>query len=113
MVKGHLNVNQRSATNPEKNLSVQIKIDCLTIVGNKATIQGIITKANPETIQDQNGEDFPLVGEAASMSVIDGGNGNENDMASQLFITGARSTFCSEEFPPIMYRTTNVVVRGG
>lgn len=110
-VKGRLINNQRSATNPESNLSVQMDIDCLTIVGNTATIQGIITKADPESVFVEGFGDFSLIGAAAVMTVTDGGN--EGDTASPLIITGARSTFCTEQFPADTYRTTNVVVRSG
>lgn len=109
-VKGNLVYHQRSS-NPENNISVHMRIDCLTVVGNTATIQGIITKADPESIFVEGFGDFFLVGAAANMTVYDGGTGNSADEASQLFITGARSNFCEIDFPPFMYRTTNVVVR--
>jgi|GEM_PF-6246780 len=111
-VKGTLIYNQRSATTPENNISVHMRIDCLTVMGTAATVQGIITKADPETVNVPGFGDFSLVGAAASMTVVDGGEGNpDGDTASQLFITGARSNFCAIAFPPEMYRTTNVVVR--
>lgn len=113
-VEGFLVYHQRSATAPENNIDVQMRIDCLTVVGNTATIQGIITKADPESVFVPGYGDFSLVGAAANMTVQDGGNGKDAaDTASQLFITGARSNFCEIVFPPEMYRTTNVVVRSG
>jgi hypothetical protein len=118
-VKGNLVYNQRSATNPENNLSVHMRIDCLTVIGKTATIQGIITKADPEfVLLDPNdpASRFDLVGAAASMTVqdevvADPSTGEVSDLASSLFITGGRSNFCEVVFPPEMYRTTNVVVR--
>jgi hypothetical protein len=111
-VKGTLVYHQRSATTPENNLSVHMRIDCLTVVGSVATIQGIITKADPESVFVPGFGDFSLVGAAASMTVKDAGEGNpDGDMASFLYITGARSNFCAIAFPPEMYRTTNVIVR--
>ncbi|HZI18559.1 MAG TPA: hypothetical protein VEY09_08175 [Pyrinomonadaceae bacterium] len=111
-VKGTLIYHQRSATNPENNLSVHMRIDCLTVAGSVATIQGIITKADPESVFVPGFGDFSLVGAAASMTVNDAGEGNpDGDMASFLYITGARSNFCAIAFPPEMYRTTNVIVR--
>lgn len=120
-VKGELVYNQRSATDPANNLSVHMRIDCLTIVGKTATIQGIITKADPEFVlldpNDPNSR-FDLVGAAASMTVqdevvVNQTTGEFSDLASSLYITGARSNFCQVVFPPEMYRTTNVIVRGG
>lgn len=113
-VEGTLVYHQRSATTPENNLDVQMRIDCLTIVGQTATIQGIITKADPASVNVPGYGDFSLVGAAASMTVTDGGNGkNAADLASSLYITGARSNFCEIAFPQEMYRTTNVVVSSG
>lgn len=113
-VKGNLVIHQRSETNPENNISAHMRIDCLTIVGNTATIQGIITQADPEFIILPDNTRFDLIGAAASMTVYDGGNGNNaQDLASQFFITGGRSNFCQIQFPADMYRTTNVTVRGG
>ncbi len=110
-VDGHLVFHQRSATNPENNISVQMKIDCLTVNGTTATIQGIITKADPEFVFVPGFGNFSLLGAAASMTVYDGGEGApDGDKASNLFITGA-PLFCGAVFPPEMYRTTNVVVR--
>lgn len=116
-VDGELVYNQRSATNPENNLSVHMRIDCLTITGKTATIQGIITQANPSFVlidpSDPNSR-FDLVGAAANMTVVDNGQGNsgeQDDQASSLYITGARSVFCTTVFPPEMYKTANVVVR--
>jgi hypothetical protein len=111
-VKGTLVYHQRSATDPANNISVHMRIDCLTVMGTAATIQGIITKADPESIFVPGFGDFSLVGAAASMTVYDAGEGNpDGDTASPLFITGARSNFCAIAFPPEMYRTTNVIVR--
>ncbi len=116
-VEGELVYNQRSATNPENNLSVHMRIDCLTITGKTATIQGIITQADPSFVlidpNDPNSR-FDLVGAAANMTVMDNGQGNsgeQDDEASSLYITGARSVFCTTVFPPEMYKTANVVVR--
>lgn len=115
-VEGTLVYHQRSATTPENNISVHMKINCLTVVGNTATIQGVITKADPEFVlldpNDPNSR-FDLVGARAFMHVVDGGNGNSPaDTASPLVITGG-GDFCSATFPQEMYRTTNIVVRGG
>ncbi len=117
-VEGHLVYHQRSATVPENNLSVHMRIDCLTVVGKTATIQGVITKADPEVVNVPGFGDFTLVGAAASMTVqdevvVNQTTGEFSDLASSLFITGGRSNFCQVVFPPEMYRTTNVIVRGG
>lgn len=111
-VKGNLVYHQRSATNPENNISVHMRIDCLSIVGNRATITGIITKADPASVDIGGGEQFNLVGAAASMSVQDNGEGGNAppDQASSLFITGARLDCRTNTFPD-MYQTTNIQVR--
>lgn len=117
-VKGNLVYHQRSAVNPGNNLSVHMRINCLTIVGKTATIQGVITKADPEfVLLDPNdpASRFDLVGAAASLTVQDDvtnqTTGEVSDLASSLFITGA-PVGCQAVYPPFMYRTTNVVVRG-
>ncbi|HEX8557832.1 MAG TPA: hypothetical protein VF668_07030 [Pyrinomonadaceae bacterium] len=118
-VKGNLVYNQRSATNPANNLSVHMRINCLTIVGKTATIQGVITKSDPEFVlldPDDPTSRFDLVGASASLTVQDEvrnqNTGEVSDMASSLIVTGA-PIGCQAIYPPFMYRTTNVVVRGG
>jgi hypothetical protein len=116
-VKGNLVYNQRSAVNPQNNISVHLRINCLTIVGKTATVQGVITKADPEfVLLDPNdpASRFDLVGAAASITVQDEitnqTTGEVTDLASSLIITGA-PVGCQAIYPPFMYRTTNVVVR--
>ncbi len=111
-VKGNLVYHQRSATTPENNISVHMRIDCLNIVGNRATITGVITKANPESVDIGGGEQFSLVGAAASMTVHDNGEGGNAppDTASPLFVTGAPLDCHVFTFPE-EFTTTNIQVR--
>ncbi|HLM61838.1 MAG TPA: hypothetical protein VK308_13615, partial [Pyrinomonadaceae bacterium] len=70
-VNGTLVYHQRSATSPENNISVHMKINCLTVIGNTATIEGTITRADPESVFVPGYGNFSILGASAYMTVQD------------------------------------------
>lgn len=93
-VNGNLIYHQRSDIETAKNFTVHVNINCLTVSGRDASVQGIITKSEPEVIFTGSGY-LQVVGLSAIMTVHDGGNANtDEDTASQLLITGTPLTPC-------------------
>lgn len=110
--RGQIEYHQRSATNPANEIRVHVDVNCLRVAGNKATLSGVITKAQPASVDIGGGQQFNLVGAYASLNVTDNGEGNNAppDTASSLFVTDVpidcRTFTFVEEFT-----TTNIQVR--
>ena len=74
-VDGHLNYNFRSG-----NVDIKADIQCMNIVGNRATLAGVVTSLNTDITLPS----WMFVGQHVSFTVEDNGQGKNVDKISDL-----------------------------
>ena len=97
---GHLVYNLRLS-----GVTIQMDIDCLNILaGNRATLGGTVTSVSGDNIPN-----YIFVGQRASFTVEDNGNGGSNDKISDLFL--GSETSCADNWSTYLSIQGNITIR--
>lgn len=96
---GQLVYNVRGA-----DIRIHMDIDCLNINGNRATMSGVLSSVSGTDIPA-----FIFVGQRASFTVEDNGNGGNGDKISDLLIFGAAS--CNNNWNTYLFVQGNISIR--
>lgn len=96
---GHLNYNFRGG-----DIFIKMDIDCLDINGSRATLSGVVSDVSGTNIPA-----FIFVGQRASFTVEDNGNGGNNDKISDVILYGGAS--CADNLLPYLFIQGNISIR--
>jgi len=85
-------------------ISIHMDLDCLNINGNRATLSGTVSSVSGTNIPG-----FIFVGQRASFTVEDNGNGGNNDKISDLILFGGAS--CANNWSTYLFIQGNISIK--